>query len=133
MAIFKLDQIYERMLDLAKQRDKEKSNRWQANFDFALSRLEGNIIFLMEHDYALGQIRADALPDLKKEDDGWRLTFKPKITVSEKKAKDLVKTLKNRQDKIKTDHADTPWAHFADGESQRSLGMEWTAWAAKKK
>jgi hypothetical protein len=133
VALFKLEKMYERMLELDKQRDKEKSKRWRANFDFALTRLETDLIFLMEHNFALGRIRADALPELKPGEDGWRITFKPKINVSEKKAKDLVKLVKKRQDSIKAGHEGTPWAHVAEHESQRSLGMEWTAWAAKKK
>lgn len=129
MVIFKLEQAYAHMQEAAKQREKE-SKRWQANYDFALARVESNLIFLIEHDYALGRIRADALPDLGEGDDGWRLTFVSKITVSERKAKDLAKTVKNRWEKIQKDNPDTPWAYFAQRENERLIGMEW---AARKK
>jgi hypothetical protein len=126
MVIFKLEQVYAHMQEAAKQRKKE-TKRWQANFDFALARMESNLIFLMEHDYALGRIRADALPDLGEGDDGWRLTLVSKITISEKKTKDLAKAMKNRWERIQTDNPETPWAYFAQGEGERLIGMEWTA------
>jgi hypothetical protein len=114
MAIFKLEQILAALKETEKQRNKEKSKRWQANYDFALTRLEADLIF----------------PNLGEGDDGWRLTFQPRILATEAKAKDYTKANKKHLEKIQADYADTPWAHVAARDSQRSPGMEW---APKKK
>ena len=41
LATFQLEQILAEMSEAAEHRDKEKSKRWQANFDFARARLAG--------------------------------------------------------------------------------------------
>ena len=126
-AIFQLDQAYTAMKEADKERTKEKSKRWQLAFDLAMARVESSLLFLFEYDYLLGQIRADSLPALTDKHDGWRLTFKPKINVTEGKAKQVAKERLKRLEKIQQDHAETPWAYFAERESQRNLGMEWVA------
>jgi hypothetical protein len=129
--IFKLEQALKRMLEAEEKRAGEKSLRWKADFDFGHARLQTNLLFLQEYSYALGQIRADAMPALAKDkEDGWRIVARAKITVPETKAKQMSKDRLSLLKKIQEDHPGTPWAYFAELESRRDLGMEW---AAKKK
>jgi len=127
MAIFKLEQAHKQMEKMADLRSKQKILRWKADFDFVQARVQTNLIFLFECDYTLGQVRADALPKLTPDQDGWKIILRPKISVTEAKAKDLVKTRSKLLKQIQEEYADTPWAHFAERESKRDLGMEWTA------
>jgi hypothetical protein len=130
ITIFKLQILHKQMQEAAEKKDQEKSKRWKANFDLALTRMQGNLIFLYEYNYSLGQIRADTLPELGKEHDGWTIAFLPKISVTQAEAKTYAKNRAKLLQKIQEEHAGTPWAYFAERESKRDLGM---MWAAKKK
>jgi len=130
MSIFKLEQVLAHMREAAQMREKEKSARWKVDFDFAMTRVEGNLIYLYEYNFNLGSIRADNLPELSPEHDGWKIAFRPKATVTEPKAKSYVKDRAKRLEQIQKDHPGTPWAYFAERDSKRDLGM---AWVAKKK
>jgi hypothetical protein len=127
MAIFKLEQVHKGMVDVAELRNKQKIARWKADFDFAQARVQTNLIFLWECDFTLGQVRADNLPKLGDGETGWKIISRPKISVTEAKAKALVKDRQKLLKTIQEEHADTPWAYFAERESKRDLGMEWTA------
>jgi hypothetical protein len=127
VAIFKLDQVHKGMEDAAEWRNKQKIARWKADFDFAQVRVQTNLIYLLEIDFTFGQIRADGLPKLAKDQSGWVIVARPKISVPEGKAKALVKDRLNRLKKIQEEHADSPWSYFAERESKRDLGMEWVA------
>ena len=125
LATFQLEQALVQMSEAGEQRDKEKSKRWQANFDFARARLAGNFVFLVEYNFLLGQIRADNLPALAPGDDGWTPSRLPKIVVPEAKAKNFAKGYGKLLQTIQKNYADTPWAYFAERDSQRALGMQW--------
>jgi hypothetical protein len=129
-AIFVLDQVYASMKEAQERRDEEKSKRWLANYDMAMSRLLADLMFLYEYNYTTGQIRADFLPELSPEHDGWKIGFLPKIGVTEKKAKDFTKERGRLLARIQELYPNTPWAYFAERESRRDVGM---VWVAKKK
>jgi hypothetical protein len=120
---FKLEQILARLSEA--KIDQERSKHWQADAVFARARLEQNLIFLYELNFALGQIRADFLPEFGPGDVGWRIEFKPKVRVSEGKVKTMAKECLKRLEKMQQDYAETPWAFFAERDSKRDWGMEW--------
>jgi hypothetical protein len=124
---FKLEQVLARLSGA--KIEQEKSKHWQADAVFARARLEANLVFLYELNFALGQIRADALPPLGPGDTGWKIAFKPKLSVPEGKAKTLAKECRKRLQKMQQDYAETPWAFFAERDSKREWGM---AWVTKK-
>lgn len=129
--IFKLEQVLAHMKEAGEKREVEKSKSWQADFDFAVARVQTNLLFLFEYNYIVGQIRADNLPDIDKtKHDGWRIAPRPKITVTESKAKSLAKDCGRLLKKIQEEHPGTPWAFFAERENQREIGL---AWEPKKK
>jgi hypothetical protein len=130
IAIFKMEQALAAMHEAEENRNKEKSLLWRARFDWARAVIEADLLFLFEYNFTLGQVRADNLPELKPDHDGWKIAFQPKVTVTEKKAKDLAKQLKQRWAQIQEDYPDTPFAYFAERESRRDPGM---TWAVKKK
>ena len=128
--IFKQQSVLKQMEGATAKRDQEKSKRWQATFDLAMTRTQGNLLFLYEYSFALGQIRADKLPELGKEDDGWKIAFQQKINIPEGATKEVAKSRLKLLESIQKQHAGTPWAYFAERDSKRDMGM---AWAAKKK
>lgn len=127
IAIFQIEQVLPELKKADEHRGQETSKYWRAHFDWAQAQLEGDILFLYEYNFTLGQIRADNLPPLAASDDGWTIAFHPKLRITEAKAKDLAKHRQKLLKKIQEDYADTPWAYFAERESRRSLGMEWMA------
>jgi hypothetical protein len=128
LALLDLEELLDDMAkDSEQHRANEKSLRWRADFDFARARTMSAYIFLFEYNYALAQIRSDSLPDLKEGQTGWKLVPSERLSVLETKvkvrAKECLKLLKG----IQADYAGTPWAYFAERESQRPLGMRWVA------
>ena len=105
--------------------DKEMSKRWKANYDYTLARLESRLVFLMEYNYVLAQIRSDSLPPLEGGFSGYVLGSKEKVTIPEGKVKDWVKEVRRTWDKIAKDHPNTPYAPMAQRERMTVLGLEW--------
>lgn len=124
---FNLEQFLVRMKEASASVPKETSLRWQADFDFALTRVEANLIFLFECNYLVGQVRAAQMPDLRAGENGWKILRLQGLTVSEKKPKTLASDRRKLLARIQEVHVDTPWAYFAERESRRDLGMKWVA------
>lgn len=111
-------------------RGKEKVRRWLLDSDFARARVLGNLVFLYEYNFTLGQIRADNLPDLGMGDNCWKIAFRPMTNVREPQMRAQIKVRAEILASIQKEAPGTPWAYFAEKESQRPLGMTWVA--AKK-
>ena len=119
VAIFKLETVLKEMQQAASKREQESSNRWKANFDLAQTRVLGNLIYLYEYSFAVGQIRADNLPELGTEHDGWRIAFLPKINITEPKAKAYAKErAQAAEEDAGRARVGTPWAYFAEPRQQ---------------
>jgi len=123
--IFKLEKAFDQMLEVEEKGAKGATKRWQAHLEFAQARVLSNLLFLYEYNFTLGQVRADNLPALGKGQNGWIIAARPKIAVTEGKAKAYAKDRLKRLKKIQDDYAETPWAYFADRETRRDVGMEW--------
>lgn len=104
---------------------KETSKRWTANYHFVLARLESRLIYLMEYNYLLAQIRTDSLPPLEAGFAGYRMASRDKVSIPEGKVKDWVKEVRRTWDLITRDYANTPYAVMARRERMTVLGLEW--------
>ena len=124
--LFKLETVLAQMEKAVQKRNQEKVKRWVADFDFAMARVQTNVVFLWEYNYMLAQVRTDRLPQLAAGQDGWKIKSRAKVSIPESKVKDLVKARAKLLQSIQDEHADTPWAHFAKIEGKREMGMEWT-------
>lgn len=120
----RLEQVLARMNAAAREPDASK--HWQADFDFARARVELNLVFLYELNYALGRFRAEKLPPLGPGETGWAIAFRPKLS-SEGKAKTLLADSRKHLVKMQQDYAETPWAYFAEREAKREPGLAWVA------
>jgi hypothetical protein len=124
-SIFHLKNILALMKQAEKERAKETSKRWQANFDYTQARLRSRLIYLFEYNYTIGQVRNDNVPDLVTGQTGWRIGTGRKIAVTEPEAKNLFKQTKSLWKKIEDEYPDTPWALLAQRESLVSIGLQW--------
>jgi hypothetical protein len=125
VSIFKLEGSHRRFLKAGEQRDMETSRRWQAHYDYTQARLQSRLVYLIEYSYTLAAIRRDDLPELAMGQTGWRLGTGKRISVSEKKAKDLVKDNKGIWARIIDQYPETPWSVLAAREKEIPLGLEW--------
>jgi hypothetical protein len=50
---------------------------------------------------------------------------KSKVSISESKVKDMVKSINKTWEKIAKEHPGTPWALLARREQLTALGLEW--------
>jgi hypothetical protein len=125
-AILYLEDALEEMVKAGEARRKEKSKRWQAHYDYVMARLKSRLVYVMEYDYVLAQIRNDALPPLDKGGfAGYRLGSLKKVTIPEGKVKNWVKEIDKGWKKVINDYPETPWALIARREQLTVLGLEW--------
>src|SRR5262249_42701606 len=104
---------------------REKSKRWRANYDYTLARLESRLLYLLEYNFLLAQIRTDSLPGLEGGFSGYRVGSREKVASPEPKVKEWVKEVRGLWNKIAKEHANTPYAIMAQRESMTVLGLEW--------
>jgi hypothetical protein len=102
-------------------RAKEKSKRWQANYDYILARLAAQQAYLFEYNSLLGQMRKD-LPE--KGPRGWRLASQEKLQ-GDASGKKLAKEATALWQKLAKDHPGTPWEIVSRRDRLTALGLEW--------
>jgi hypothetical protein len=124
-AILNLEDALEELQKAGEERKAEKSKRWQAHYDLVLNRLKSRLIYLYEYDYALAQIRADALPPVEAGYAGYRLGSLPKVTIPEGKVKTWVKEVGKGWQRIIDSYPETPWSMIASREQVTALGLQW--------
>ena len=123
---FYLKGALEKLKAAQKERDKEPSKRWQANFDYTLTRMQARLVYTMEYNFILAQVRGDSLPPLNNAiHNGWRIASRDKVQIKEAEVKDMVKNIKKTWEKIKKEYPNTPWSVMARRESMTALGLEW--------
>ena len=123
-----LDEALGALQDVAKDREKEKSKRWLANYDYVLARMLERMAYVFEYQYMLSEIRTDGLPELQANHIGWRLASKEKMSskgAEGKTAKDRAKKAREILESLTKDHKGTPYEILAKREMFTSLGLEW--------
>jgi hypothetical protein len=121
--LFEIESAMDELAKVEKYREKEPP-RWQADYDYILSRLNAQYAYLNEYSALLGQMRMDQQPALEpKVHTGWRVASQATVNdpIAKKHAKESVKIL----DRLIKDHPDTPWAVLAKRDRLTNLGLEW--------
>jgi hypothetical protein len=126
-SILSLEEALDELKAAGAMRKKEPSKRWQAHYDYVMARLEARLVYLVEYNFVLAQIRGDNLPALENGATGYRVGSKKKVGVTENKVKDWVKDIKKTWDRLASQHPNTPWAVVALRERYTTLGLEWRA------
>jgi hypothetical protein len=123
-----MEEFREALLVLQKagrHRARDKSLRWQANYDYVRTRLLARLIHLQEYNLMLGKVRKDDLPPLQAADGGWRLVAAAKLQCTEKDIKQWEKERRRTLKKLQKEHPGTPWAWLARRDLKLPLGLEW--------
>jgi hypothetical protein len=110
-------------LNTLKEERGKQPKRWQANYDYILSRLEARLAFLYEYSTLLGQLR-QSLPPREPGHDGWRMVALPKVQ-GDKAGRDAAKRSRALLDRLMEEHRGTPWEVFAKRDSLANMGLEW--------
>jgi hypothetical protein len=119
-----LQEALDELKEAGNERDKEKSKRWQANYDYVIARLTARMAYVQEYNLMLGKIRKDDLPALDPAiHQGWRMASQ--ATLHTKEGKDLAAEAKTALDKLAKEHPGTPWEVLAKRERLTTLGLQW--------
>jgi hypothetical protein len=119
-----LEEALEELLDVGKEREQEKSKRWQANYDYVLARLTARMAYVEEYNLMLGKIRKDELPPLDSQiHQGWRMASQ--ATLHTKDGKDKAEKAKTALERLIKEHPGTPWEVLAKRERLTNLGLKW--------
>jgi hypothetical protein len=119
-----LSEALEKLNDLETKRDAEKSQRWQAHYDYVRAELMAHIVYVTEYNFVLGSIRRDALPALEAGQTGYRLASREKLGAG-KEFQNLAKRSKEILANLAQKHKGTPWEVLARRERLTALGLEW--------
>jgi hypothetical protein len=123
--IFELKEALDELKEAGKDRAKEPSPRWQANYDYVLARVAARLAYYFEYNLMLGKVRKDELPELGAVHKGWRLASREKLNTKE--AKEYASEARKALDRLAKQHKGTPWEVLAKRERLTSLGLEWQA------
>jgi hypothetical protein len=119
-----LTEALEELQEAGKERAKEPSRRWQANYDYVLARLLLQLACLYEYSSLLGEMRRDPPPLDPKGQKGWRVAAQETMRgdfTGKKLAREAHQTL----EKLVQEHPGTPWAELARRDLQVPLRLTW--------
>ena len=121
-----LTEQHDELEKVAPMRDAQPK-RWQVNFDYVLAQVKFRICYVNQYNLALANVRSGKLPDLSKDQNGYRLTaettlakntgpdYKLKFEEAKKVLSDIVKN-----------HPHTPWALLAKSDRTVAIGLKLT-------
>lgn len=124
---FDLEEKMRELDEAGENRKQETSPRWQAHYDYVRMAYLARLIFMLEYNYALGDIRSDRMPELTPGAPGWRLVPAKKLRTTEARVKNWSREMDQLLDKIAEDHPNTPWAQLAQRERLSPRGLTWQA------
>jgi hypothetical protein len=121
----------EELKDAGKDRDKETSGVWRAQYDYTLGKLSSFLAYVNEYNYLLGQLRKEPPPRDPKVHRGWRMV-PDQAMQSGADTKKLAREAEAVWTRMIKDYKDTPWEDRARKESQTLLGLKWEATGGTK-
>ena len=104
-----LEDLKEKLEEVAKKKDAEKSKRWVANFDFTYAQVRMRLAYIYEYNLALAKVKGEQLPELDKKllQIGWRLSSVEKM-ISPKDIRDMADEAKKDLSELVTNNPNTP-------------------------
>jgi hypothetical protein len=109
---------------VVKLRDREKSRRWQAQYDLIRGRLLAVKVRCYEYNWACALMKKDPPKFSNAKFNAWRLVpdqairYSDKAVVAGREAESLLR-------RVVEDHPATPWALLAQRELENPLGFKW--------
>ena len=103
------------------------AKRWRADYDYVLARLELELAWLNEYEFALGELRRDERPPLDpKEHTGWRLA-PAEVSRADVSVRKMGSEAVKRLQQVAQDYPGTPWEWFAKRDAGAPIGLAWKA------
>lgn len=136
-----VEQALAALLPLEKERAAETSLRWRAHYDLIVGRLLATRVRTGEYNWALAQMKVNPAR-LEGKNNSWRIVGDKEVRfgktvntkasgpakrdakVTEQAQQDAAKALELLE-RVKEEHAGTPWALLAEHELQIPLGFRW--------
>jgi hypothetical protein len=109
---------------VVKLRDREKSRRWQAQYDLIRGRLLATKVRCYEYNWACALMKKDPPKFSNSKSNAWRLVSAQEIRYSDKAAV-AGREAEALLHRIVEDHPATPWALLAQRELENPLGFKW--------
>ena len=123
--LLSLTETLEKLEAVAGERDKEKSKRWQAHYDYVIAQVKARMAYVSEYNLLLAKVKKEELPALDpKLHNGYRLASQEKIQ-SPKEIKDLASDSRKLLAKLIKENPGTPWELLAKRERFTALGLVW--------
>ncbi len=119
----KLDALYQVLKQGEKDRAKMIEPRWQAGFDLAMGRVLANKVRTEAYNAMLAKAKT-GLKFQNPDSDTWVLAPADEISVGSQLEK-MAKQAHEYLDRVKQQHAGTPWALLAERELKEPIGWKW--------
>lgn len=104
-----------------------QSKRWQAHYDYVLAQVKFRICYANQYNMALANVRGGKVPDLKADQNGFRLTAETTLDKNtSKEYKVMFDEAKKALNEIVKNHAQTPWALLAKADRTVAIGLRLT-------
>jgi hypothetical protein len=123
--IQKLKDALDELVAAGKEHRANESKRWQANYDYAVARLEAQIAYMIEYQALVGSLRKELPARDPKIHNGWRLASHRDPQGGDSEANKLTRAARSKLDKIIQTYKDTPWAIVARRDKYGAMGLEW--------
>jgi len=120
----KLDALYQTLKQGEKDRAKLSEPRWQAGFDLALGRVLANKVRTESYNMMLAKAKG-GLKFEKPDSDTFVLVAADEISVGSATEK-LAKQAREYLERVRTQHAGTPWGLLAEAELKEPIGWKWS-------
>jgi len=111
-----------------KDRDKEPSRRWRAEFDLLYGRLLANKVRTFTYNAMCAQMKKKKRDFENSESNRWRLepdSDVPTDTLAGPKLAEAAEKARLLLNRVVEENPGTPWAEFAKRELQTDLGFQW--------
>ena len=119
----KLDALYQVLKQGEKDRTKMSEPRWEAGFDLAMGRVLANKVRTEAYNAMLAKAKT-GLKFQNPDSDTWVLAPADEISVGSQLEK-MAKQAHEYLDRVKQQHAGTPWALLAERELKEPIGWKW--------
>ena len=115
--------VYETLKRGEKDRDQERTPRWQAGYDLAMGRVLATKVRAESYNSMLAKAkRGMKFKDPK--NNTWELVPSSEITVGSQ-LKNEAEKAQEYLTRVTSDHAGTPWSTLADTELKEPMGWSW--------
>lgn len=111
-------------LDRVADQKEKQTKRWQVHHDYVAAQLKLRICYANQYNLALANVRGGKLPDLKPDQNGYRLTAETKLdknTPANYKA--LFAEARQALTEIAKNNPRTPWAVLAKSDRTVAIGL----------